>query len=66
MATIGRLTLARLLLESILTNSLDTNADWSAMSPEALQRDWDNDKDAIYDKAGFAGDGPAFAAGFIL
>ncbi len=46
-ATIERLTLARLLLESVLTDELD--ADWSALGLEAFQRDWDNDEDAIYD-----------------
>jgi len=44
-----RLALAKLLLESILTGEPDDEADWSAMSLDSFQRDWDNAEDAIYD-----------------
>jgi len=44
-----RLTLAKLLLESILAGEPDDEANWSAMSLDTFQRDWDNAEDAIYD-----------------
>ena len=44
-----RLTLAKLLLESVLTGEPGEKADWVAMSLSAFQRDWDNAEDAIYD-----------------
>ncbi|GEM_PF-5767380 len=49
LAPVERLTLARLLLESVLADQLDADASWSALGLEAFQRDWDNDEDAIYD-----------------
>ncbi len=49
LTTVERLTLAKLLLESVLTEELDEEANWSAMSLDAFQRDWDNVEDAIYD-----------------
>lgn len=44
-----RLVLARLLLDSILDAELEAEADWSAMSLAAFEKDWDNPEDAIYD-----------------
>jgi hypothetical protein len=46
---VERLALARLLLESVLAGELGDEADWSAMSLDTFQRDWDNPEDAIYD-----------------
>ena len=43
-----RLLLARLLLDSVLSDELE-EADWSAMALETFQKDWDNPEDAIYD-----------------
>ena len=45
-----RLTLAKLLLESVLTDTRDEEADWMALGLENFQQDWDNAADAIYDK----------------
>jgi len=44
-----RLTLAKLLLESVLTGEPEEETDWAAMSLSTFQRDWDNAEDAIYD-----------------
>ena len=44
-----RLVLARLLLDSILDAELEEEANWSAMSLAAFERDWDNPEDAVYD-----------------
>jgi hypothetical protein len=44
-----RLTLAKLLLESVLAGEPGEEADWVAMSLSTFQRDWDNAEDAIYD-----------------
>jgi len=44
-----RLTLAKLLLESVLAGEPDEETHWSAMSLDAFQRDWDNPEDALYD-----------------
>ncbi|HFD39224.1 MAG TPA: hypothetical protein ENJ31_05170 [Anaerolineae bacterium] len=49
LAAVERLTLAKLLLESVLTERPDADAAWSALGLESFQRDWDNDEDAIYD-----------------
>ena len=46
---VERLALAKLLLESVLAGEPDEEANWSAMSLEAFQKDWDNAEDAIYD-----------------
>ena len=46
---VERLALAKLLLESVLAGESDDEANWSAMGLEALQKDWDNAEDAIYD-----------------
>jgi hypothetical protein len=45
-----RLVLARLLLDSVLDAELEAEADWSAMSLAAFEKDWDNPEDAISDK----------------
>jgi hypothetical protein len=44
-----RLVLVRLVLDSVLIDEVGDEANWSAMSLEAFQRDWDNPEDAIYD-----------------
>lgn len=49
LTTVERLTLAKLLLESVLTGELDDEANWSIMSLDAFQRDWGNAEDSIYD-----------------
>ena len=49
LTTLERLMLAKLVLDSVLVEEVGDEANWSAMSLEALQRDWDNPEDAIYD-----------------
>ena len=49
LTTVERLMLAKLLLDSVLTNELSDEADWSALSLSIFQKDWDNPEDAIYD-----------------
>ena len=44
-----RLVLARLLLDSVLTNEIEDEADWSNLSWAAFEKDWDNPEDPIYD-----------------
>lgn len=44
-----RLALAKLLLESVLSDTRCEEVDWMALGLEAFQRNWDNDEDAIYD-----------------
>lgn len=44
-----RLTLAKLLLESVLTGEPGDEADWMALSLSTFEGDWDNAEDAIYD-----------------
>jgi len=46
---VERLALAKLLLESILASEPDDETNWSAMSLDTFQKDWDNAEDAIYD-----------------
>ena len=48
-SNVERLALAKLLLESILDGEPGDEADWSAMSLDTFQRDWDNVEDTIYD-----------------
>ncbi|NUM43130.1 MAG: hypothetical protein HUU38_00375 [Anaerolineales bacterium] len=45
---VERLTLAKLLLDSLLTDEEDEQ-DWMKMSLAAFEKDWDNEEDAIYD-----------------
>ena len=47
---VERLALAKLLLESVLAGKANDEANWSAMSLDAFQRDWDNPEDADYDR----------------
>jgi hypothetical protein len=47
LTTVERLTLAKLLLESVLLGESDEETDWSAMSLDTFQRDWDNAEDSI-------------------
>ena len=49
LTTVERLALAKLLLESVLASEPGDEANWSAMSLDTFQRDWDNAEDAIYD-----------------
>ena len=49
LTTVERLALAKLLLESVMADELDDETNWSAMSLDTFQRDWDNTEDAIYD-----------------
>jgi hypothetical protein len=49
LTTVERLALAKLLLESVLAGEPGDEANWSAMSLDTFQRDWDNPEDAIYD-----------------
>jgi len=49
LTTVERLVLAKLLLESVLVSEPSDEANWSAMSLDSFQKDWDNAEDAIYD-----------------
>ena len=49
LTTVERLTLAKLLLDSVLTDEPSEEVDWSALSLSTFQKDWDNPEDAIYD-----------------
>ena len=44
-----RLVLAKLLLDSIVSEDSEDYMYWQAMSLAAFERDWDNPEDAIYD-----------------
>ena len=44
-----RLLVARFLLDSVLTNEIDEDADWQRLGLQAFETDWDNEEDAIYD-----------------
>ena len=44
-----RLVLARMLLDSILSDEAMEEIDWDELGLASFQRDWDNDDDAIYD-----------------
>jgi len=46
---IERLTLAKLLLDSLLTEDKEDEPDWMKMGLAALEKDWDNEEDAVYD-----------------
>lgn len=48
-STQERLVLAKLLLDSIVTNEGEDEADWHQMSLATFEQDWDNEEDAIYD-----------------
>lgn len=52
---IERLTLAKLLLDSLLSDEGEDEADWMRMSLAAFEKDWDNPEDAIYDNWRVAG-----------
>lgn len=43
-----RLFVARWLLDSVLTQEIDDEADWQALSLSAFEKEWDNEEDAIY------------------
>lgn len=44
-----RLVLAKLLLDSVVSEDAEDEMDWQAMSLAAFEKDWDNPDDAIYD-----------------
>ena len=44
-----RLLLARMLLDSILSDEVLEDIDWNEMGLASFQKDWNNDEDAIYD-----------------
>ena len=44
-----RLVLAKLLLDSVVSEDAEDELDWQAMSLAAFDKDWDNPDDAIYD-----------------
>ena len=45
-----RLLLARMLLDSILSDEVLEEVDWDEMGLASFQKDWDNDEDAVYDE----------------
>lgn len=44
-----RLVLAKLLLDSLVVDEAEDEADWLKMSLASFEQDWDNPDDAIYD-----------------
>lgn len=44
-----RLVLAKLLLESVVSDEIEDDLDWQVMGLTAFERDWYNSEDAIYD-----------------
>lgn len=44
-----RLLVARLLLDSVLRQEIDEEADWQSLSLSTFETEWDNEEDAIYD-----------------
>ena len=44
-----RLVMAKLLLESVVSEDTEDEMDWQSMSLAAFEQDWDNPEDAIYD-----------------
>jgi hypothetical protein len=44
-----RLILAKLLLDSIVSDEVEDDLDWQDLSLSAFERDWDNPEDAVYD-----------------
>ena len=44
-----RLVLAKLLLDSIVSDEVEEEADWRNVSLAAFEREWDNPEDGIYD-----------------
>ena len=44
-----RLVLAKLLLDSVVSDEVQDELDWQDMSLTAFEKDWDNQEDAIYD-----------------
>lgn len=47
--TTERLILAKLLLDSLVEDETEEDAEWGNMSLAAFEKDWDNPEDAIYD-----------------
>lgn len=44
-----RLVLAKLLLDSVVSDEVEDELDWQDMSLSVFEKDWDNPEDAIYD-----------------
>lgn len=44
-----RLLLAKLLLDSLVLDESEDDADWQGLALAPFERDWDNPDDAIYD-----------------
>ncbi len=44
-----RLVMAKLLLDSVVSEDTEDELDWQAMSLAAFEKDWGNAEDAIYD-----------------
>ncbi len=44
-----RLVLAKLLLDSVVSDEVQDELDWQELSLSAFEKDWDNPEDAIYD-----------------
>lgn len=44
-----RIVLAKLLLDTIVAGDIEDAADWQSLGLKALEEDWDNPDDAIYD-----------------
>ena len=44
-----RLVLAKLLLDSVVSDEVEDELDWQALGVSAFEKDWDNSEDAIYD-----------------
>jgi hypothetical protein len=46
---VERLTLAKLLLDSLLIDEKADEVDWMKLGLTAFEKDWDNEEDAIFD-----------------
>ena len=44
-----RLLVARVLLDSVLRQTIDDETDWQNLSLASFEAEWDNEEDAIYD-----------------
>ena len=44
-----RLILAKLLLDSLISDDVEDSIDWQRMGLVSFEKDWDNPDDAIYD-----------------
>lgn len=44
-----RLILAKLLLDSLMSDEVEDRMDWQGMGLASFEKDWDNPDDAVYD-----------------